>query len=121
MRIDTRITLDFAQARLQESLLGVLLAAAPFGGVPYTDAGINQYDAAASDTFGRLVGAGHFLGGFIVPAGQPDQGVVTPAVFAPLLSSLTGAQRASRTLTLRGLAYTREAIERVVFNVQVRR
>lgn len=116
-RIDVMSTLDLTHARFEEDLINVLLRETH--GVPYDDAGINRFVAAIKDRFSRLVAAGHYTN-FIVPEGQPDAGTLTPSVTAPLLSETTTSERASRTLTIQGLAYLRSGIERVVFSVEVR-
>lgn len=121
MRIDTRITLDWLQARMQEAGMSVLLRAASSGGVPFTDAGIGLFGAAFQGVLDVGVAARHLLGGFVVPDGSERAGTVTPAIFAPKLRSLTSTQRASRQLSLTGLAYTAEAIERVNIALEVRR
>ncbi len=116
-RIDVTTSIDWLKARLEERLFGVLLTETH--DVPFTDAGINRFAAAASDVCNLGIAAGHLVK-FIVPSDQEFAGQQTPLIIVPKLSETTTTQRTNRELTFQLVVYLRSSIERVVLNVTVR-
>ena len=96
--IDITTTIDLLQARMEEALLGVFLAAASSSSpiVPYTDSGIAMIEAAASRVFNDLAKAGHFAAGAV----SEVSGEITPRVVVPIASSVSSVEKAARRLTL---------------------
>lgn len=96
--IDISTTIDLLQARMEEAFLGVFLSAASSSSprVPYTDAGIALFEAAASRVFSDLTRAGHFAAGAV----STLSGEITPRVVVPAVSSVSSAEKAARRLTL---------------------
>lgn len=117
-RIDITTSIDYAHARFEEALTNTLLLD-PHG-IGFDNAGINRFAASASDVMRRCVRAGHFIP-FQVPEGEDQEGVLTPYVRVPTYRDVVAADRTARTLRFQALAYLRESIERVVFDVEVRR
>jgi hypothetical protein len=108
--IDITTTIDVTQARLEEALLLAFIRASSFNSkIPMSDDGIQLLAACGESVLAKLVRAGHYL----------DDGVSeltarrTPYIDAPLLSSLSAAQRAARRVTLTGEAVFAGAIESV--------
>lgn len=95
---DITTTIDLLQARMEEALLGVFLAAASSSSpiVPYTDSGIAMIEAAASRVFNDLAKAGHFAAGAV----SEVSGEITPRVVVPIASSVSSVEKAARRLTL---------------------
>ena len=116
-RIDVTISLDWLNARLQESIFDVLLRAP--NGVPYTDVGINMIASAVRSVLATGVAAGHLVE-FVVPDGEAYAGTATPAVFAPKLAEISATTRTLRTVNISALAYLRSSIEKVNFTIEVR-
>lgn len=116
-RIDRTTTQDWAQARLQEALFGVLLRETH--GVGFDDAGINRFVASGMGVIaGRGVRAGHFTP-FVIPEGEDRAGERTPLIDAPRVRETTTVERTNRSLAMTAIAYERSIIERVIFNLNV--
>lgn len=116
-RIDTTITLDWSKSRLEEVFMGILLREP--NSIPFDDAGMNRFAAGARGHFATGLAAKHYLE-FVVPEGEDREFTRTPALFVPKLSTLTTAQRQSRTFSFTGLAYLAESIEKVTFSLAAR-
>lgn len=116
-RIDITTSMDWSKARLEEALVNVLLRETH--GVPYDDSGINRFASAATGVFSQGVDAGHFVR-FKVPEGEDGENTMTPVVIVPTFAQVLAADRTARTLSFSGLAYLRQAIERVVFALTLR-
>lgn len=109
--IDLTTTIDLLQARMEEAFLGVFLAAANSSSprVPYTDAGIALFEAAAQRVFDDLVTAGHFARGAV----SSLSGEITPRVVVPKAADISSAVKATRRLTMSAEAVFAGAISSV--------
>lgn len=109
--IDIQTTVDLTQARMEEGLLAVLIAAAATSRpkVPYTDKGIGRFREQALDVLARLVKASHYADQAISPA----TGRVTPYVDAPLRAAVSQADLTARRLVMNAEAVFAGAIETV--------
>ena len=109
--IDTQITIDLTQARIEEAILQAFLSAGASSrpGVGFDDDGIQLLAGAALSVLEKLVRAKHYRDG----ATSTLTARRTPYVDAPAVSSLSAAQRSGRIVTLSGEAVFGGFVNRV--------
>ena len=108
--IDTQTTIDVTQARLEEGVLAAFLQASSTNSAIYfDDEGIQLLAGVVQGVLDKLVRAGHYG----EDALSLLSGRRTPYVDAPLVSSLSAAQKASRQVTMQSEAVFAGAIQSV--------
>ncbi len=115
-RIDVTISLDWLKARIEEAITSVWLREPNW--ILFDDAGMHRYAAAVQGVMELGIKAQHLVP-FVVPEGEDNAGLLTPALFVPLFSEITTTQRTARTFSFTGIAYLAAGIEKVVFTVNV--
>jgi hypothetical protein len=107
--IDTQTTLDWLFFRITEEEFATLIG--PSTKVPFTQAGIDLFEAALRTVLDRGVTVGHLA---------PDSDATPIATSAPKLSAVSAADKAARILRdLRGSAFLSGAIHQVIVTVKV--
>lgn len=106
--IDTTITNDWLEARLQEAILGAFIATPTQ--IDYDDGGLQYLRGVALSVFERGCVNGHFIRDAI----SPQTNRRTPWVDVPKFSQISSADRAARQVRMTGEAVYKGAIQRVV-------
>jgi hypothetical protein len=97
--IDVTTSVDWLKQRTQEAILSLLVGSQTK--IPYTDGGINQVVSAWQGVLDSGVNFGHL---------SPDD---PPKISAPLVSSVSSADKAARELTMTAEATLAGAIQKV--------
>lgn len=97
--IDVTTSVDWLKQRTQEAILSLLVGSQTK--IPYTDGGINQVVSAWQGVLDSGVNFGHL---------SPDD---PPKISAPLVSSVSSADKAARVLTMTAEATLAGAIQKV--------
>lgn len=103
--VDTRLTIDWLEARLEEDAFGVLSSLSNAGGKPpYTDAGIGLFENVIRRRFKLAHAAGHTVEG-------------TEFVNAPLAAEVSAADKGARLLRITAGATLAGAIQETDWTV----
>lgn len=105
--IDTTLTNDWLEARLQEALLGAFIAAPTQ--IDYDDGGLQYLRGVAASVFERGCVNGHFVRDAI----STQTNRRTPWVDVPKFSQISPTDRAARRMSMTAEAVYKGAIQRV--------
>lgn len=105
--IDTTITNDWLEARLQEAILGAFIATPTQ--IDYDDGGLQYLRGVALSVFNRGCTNGHFIRDAI----SPQTGRTTPWVDVPKFRDISSADRLARRVSMSGEAVYKAGIQRV--------
>lgn len=105
--VDTTITNDWLEARLQEAVLGAFIAAPTQ--IDYDDGGLQYMRGIALAIFERGCRNGHFVRDAISPVTSRK----TPWVDVPKFASISSADRQARRMSMSAEAVYKGAIQRI--------